>query len=121
MREVRSAAVAGGMLAVLILLLFLRNLRATVIIATSIPLSVLFTFMAMYRMDISLNIMSLGGLTLGVGMLVDNAIVVLEAIHRKVESGEAFSGALADYPDSFSELMLNQIRVGERLIVSVES
>jgi len=93
LREVRSAAVVGGALAVLVLLVFLRNLRSTVIIATSIPLSVLFAFMAMYRLDVSLNIMSLGGLTLGVGMLVDNAIVVLESIYRKRQEGLGVSAA----------------------------
>jgi len=84
---VRSAALFGGILAIIVLMLFLRSMRATLIIATAIPLSLLFAFMAMYRMGISLNIMSLGGLTLGIGMLVDNAIVVLEAIHRKREEG----------------------------------
>jgi len=95
-REVRSAAVIGGILAIVVLMLFLRSFRATIIIATSIPLSVLFTFMAMYRLDISLNIMSLGGLTLGVGMLVDNAIVVLEAIHRKRDEGLGLVRAAVD-------------------------
>jgi len=95
-REVRSAALIGGFLAILILFLFLRSWRATLIIATSIPLSVLFTFVAMYRMDISLNIMSLGGLTLGIGMLVDNAIVVLEAIHRKKDEGLSLVRAAID-------------------------
>jgi len=80
--EVRSAALIGGVLAIVVLLLFLRDLRSTLIIALSIPLSVVATFVLMYRMDISLNIMSLGGLTLGIGMLVDNSIVVLESIHR---------------------------------------
>ena len=94
--EVRSAAIIGGILAVLVLIFFLRSARATLIIATSIPLSVLFTFMAMYRMDISLNIMSLGGLTLGVGMLVDNAIVVLEAIHRKRDEGLGLTRAAVE-------------------------
>lgn len=94
--EVRSAAIIGGILAVLVLLFFLRSARATIIIATSIPLSVLFTFMAMYRLDISLNIMSLGGLTLGVGMLVDNAIVVLEAIHRKRDEGLGLTRAAVE-------------------------
>jgi HAE1 family hydrophobic/amphiphilic exporter-1 len=82
-REVRSAALVGGILAIIVLMLFLRDVRSTTIIATSIPLSILFAFMAMYRLDVSLNIMSLGGLTLGIGMLVDNAIVVLESIYRK--------------------------------------
>ncbi|PIV82164.1 multidrug ABC transporter [bacterium CG17_big_fil_post_rev_8_21_14_2_50_64_8] len=85
--EVRNSAVIGGLLAILVLLFFLRDLRSTLIIATSIPLSVIATFIAMYRLDISLNIMSLGGLTLGIGMLVDNSIVVLESIHRKRQQG----------------------------------
>ncbi|MEX1311563.1 MAG: efflux RND transporter permease subunit [Candidatus Sulfomarinibacteraceae bacterium] len=85
--EVRFTAVIGGALAILVLFVFLREPRSTVIIATAIPLSVLFAFMAMYRLDVSLNIMSLGGLTLGIGMLVDNAIVVLESIHRKRTEG----------------------------------
>jgi len=85
--EVRFTALVGGALAILVLFVFLRDPRSTVIIATAIPLSVLFAFMAMYRLDVSLNIMSLGGLTLGIGMLVDNSIVVLESIHRKRQEG----------------------------------
>ena len=91
--EVRFTAVVGGALAILVLFVFLRDPRSTVIIATAIPLSVLFAFMAMYRLDVSLNIMSLGGLTLGIGMLVDNAIVVLESIHRKRIEGLSRSAA----------------------------
>ncbi|MEL6184663.1 MAG: efflux RND transporter permease subunit, partial [Myxococcota bacterium] len=87
--EVRDATLIGGALAVLVLLLFLRDFGSTAIIATAIPLSIVATFLMMYRMDISLNIMSLGGLTLGVGMLVDNAIVVLEAIHRRRQAGDS--------------------------------
>ncbi|MFQ5511367.1 MAG: efflux RND transporter permease subunit [Candidatus Krumholzibacteriia bacterium] len=85
--EVRNAAVIGGILAILVLFAFLRDVRSTIIIATSIPLSVIATFMLMYRMDISLNIMSLGGLTLGIGMLVDNSIVVLESVFRRRQEG----------------------------------
>ena len=85
--EVRTAAVIGGLLAILVLFGFLRHVRSTLIIATSIPLSVLVTFVALYRLQISLNIMSLGGLTLGVGMLVDNSIVVLESIFRRRRAG----------------------------------
>jgi len=83
LREVRNAAVLGGLLAILVLYLFLRDVTSTIIVATSIPLSVIATFLVMYKMDITLNIMSLGGLTLGIGMLVDNSIVVLESIYRK--------------------------------------
>jgi len=87
LNEVRSSAILGGILAIIVLFLFLREVKSTLIIATSIPLSVIATFMLMYRLDISLNIMSLGGLTLGIGMLVDNSIVVLEAIYRKKQAG----------------------------------
>ncbi len=85
--EVRLAALMGGLLAVVVLFAFLRHIRSTLIIATSIPLSILASFVAMYRLDVSLNIMSLGGLTLGIGMLVDNSIVVLESIFRRREKG----------------------------------
>ncbi|MFH1680561.1 MAG: efflux RND transporter permease subunit, partial [Candidatus Eisenbacteria bacterium] len=85
--EVRGAAVAGGALAIIVLFAFLRHMGSTLIIATSIPLSLLVTFVAMYRFGISLNLMSLGGLTLGIGMLVDSSIVVLESISRRREEG----------------------------------
>ena len=85
--EVRNAALIGGLLAVIVLFLFLRHVRSTLIIALSIPLSVLATFILMYELDISLNLMSLGGLTLGIGMLVDNSIVVLESIARRRKQG----------------------------------
>ena len=85
--EVKQSLSYGGLLAIAILWVFLRNLRLTAIVATAIPLSVVATFIFMYRSDVSLNIMSLGGLTLGVGMLVDSAIVVLESIHRQREKG----------------------------------
>jgi len=94
--EVRNAAMIGGLLAVLVLLLFLRDLRSTLIIATSIPISVIATFVAMDQMDISLNIMSLGGLTLGIGMLVDNSIVVLESIFRRRQQGATLFRAAVD-------------------------
>ncbi|MFN0149743.1 MAG: efflux RND transporter permease subunit [bacterium] len=87
--EVVGAAISGGLLVTLVLFLFLRDLRSTVIIAISIPLSVIATFLFMYRLGLSLNIMSLGGITLGIGMLLDNAIVVLEVIHRRLTLGES--------------------------------
>jgi HAE1 family hydrophobic/amphiphilic exporter-1 len=94
--EVRSAALIGGLLTILVLFAFLREVRSTLIIATSIPLSVIATFLVMYRMNISLNIMSLGGLTLGIGMLVDNSIVVLEAIFRKKTTGYPLAQAVIE-------------------------
>ncbi len=86
-RQVIQAALFGGLLAVAVLYLFLKNLRATVIIGLAIPVSVVATFAAMYAGGISLNIMSLGGIALAIGMLVDNAIVVLENIAAKRERG----------------------------------
>ncbi|MDR1689551.1 MAG: efflux RND transporter permease subunit [Clostridiales bacterium] len=88
LNTVASSAVFGGLLAVAILYVFLRNLRTTLIVAVSIPVSIVSTFALMYYANISLNMMSLGGLALGVGMLVDNSIVVLESIYRKIEEGE---------------------------------
>jgi HAE1 family hydrophobic/amphiphilic exporter-1 len=83
---VGSAALYGGLLAILVLLLFLRNLRSTIIIATAIPISIIATFALMYFAGFTLNIMTLGGMAQGIGMLVDSAIVVLENIYRMRES-----------------------------------
>ena len=94
--EVRDAALVGGLLAILVLMLFLRDLRSTLIIATSIPISVVATFVAMYKLDITMNVMSLGGLTLGIGMLVDNSIVVLESIYRRRREGSSLYRAAVD-------------------------
>jgi multidrug efflux pump subunit AcrB len=80
--EVQSNTLVGGALAVLVLLFFLRDLRATLVIAAAIPISLLVTFVPLQLLGVSLNLMSLGGLALGVGMLVDNSIVVLESIAR---------------------------------------
>ncbi len=87
-KEVRNTAIIGGMLAVLVLFLFLKDLRTTSIIAISIPISLLVTFAPLNMMGVSLNIMSLGGLALGIGMLVDSSIVVLESIFRCREEGD---------------------------------
>lgn len=87
--NLRSTALQGAVLAVLVLFLFLRDLRATAIIAASIPLSVIVTFAPMYLGGVSLNLMSLGGLALGIGMLVDNAVVVLENIQVELERGKS--------------------------------
>ena len=86
--DVRTAAVLGGLIAILVLYGFLRDARATTIVSIAIPVSVIGTFLLMYLNEISLNIMSLGGIALAVGMLVDNSIVVLENIVRKKEQGE---------------------------------
>ncbi len=84
--EVLKTAMYGGILAILVLYLFLRS-SSSLIIGVSIPISVVTTFFFLYVFDVSLNIMSLGGLALGVGMLVDNSIVVLEGIDRHRRRG----------------------------------
>ncbi|MDD3642556.1 MAG: efflux RND transporter permease subunit, partial [Candidatus Krumholzibacteria bacterium] len=85
--EVRQTALVGVLLAVLVLYVFLRRIGTTAIISVSIPVSILATFNLMYFNGLSLNIMTLGGLALGAGMLVDNAIVVVENIVRSIEAG----------------------------------
>jgi HAE1 family hydrophobic/amphiphilic exporter-1 len=82
-RNVGMSIVYGGGLAVLVLLVFLRNIRSTLVIAVSIPLSVIATFALVYLGGLTLNLMTLGGLALGIGMMVDNSIVVLENIYRR--------------------------------------
>lgn len=86
-QSVFTNLIAGALLAILILILFLRSIRPTVVVALAIPLSVLFAILAMYFSDISMNIISLSGLALGIGMLVDNAIVVVENIYRLKAQG----------------------------------
>ncbi|MYB53242.1 MAG: efflux RND transporter permease subunit [Acidobacteriia bacterium] len=88
-RNVQTAAAVGAVLAVVVLLLFLRSLSSTLIIGAAIPISVVSTFALMYFNGFTLNTVSFGGLALGVGMLVDNAIVVLENIYRHREEGTA--------------------------------
>lgn len=83
-----TAVVVGGLLAIFVLIVFLRNILSTAVIAISIPVAAIATFSLLYFSGFTLNIMTLGGLALGVGMLVDNAIVVLENIFRRRESGD---------------------------------
>ena len=91
--NVKSAAFIGGIFAIIVLYGFLRDARSTTIVGIAIPVSVIGTFLLMYANDVSLNIMSLGGIALAVGMLVDNSIVVLENIVRKREQGEGIAEA----------------------------
>ena len=86
--NVRRAAMWGAMLAIVILLFFLRNMRSTFIIAAAVPVSIVATFSLMYFQGFSVNIMSFGGLALGIGLLLDNSIVVLENIFRHREQGD---------------------------------
>ena len=87
LNTVNSNAIIGALLAIIILWLFLRNLGTTMVIGISIPISIIVTFALMYFRRMTLNMISLGGLALGVGMLVDNSIVVLENIFRYRQEG----------------------------------
>ncbi len=83
--NVRDSAVIGGVLAILILLFFLRNIRSTLVVALSIPTSIISTFALIYMCGFTINTMSLGGLALATGLIVDDAVVVLENIFRHIE------------------------------------
>lgn len=85
LNSVRDAAIMGALLSMLVVIVFLRSFRKTFIIGLSIPLAILATFVMMGVADLTLNIMSLGGLALGTGLLLDNAIVMLEDIYRRRE------------------------------------
>lgn len=87
-KSVGSSLLMGGVIAILILLLFLRNISSTIIIGITIPVSVIATFALVYFGGFTLNMMTFGGLALGIGMLVDNAIVVLDSIFHYREQGE---------------------------------
>ncbi len=87
--NVKNSAFWGGLLAIFILYLFLRNGSTTFIIALSIPISIIATFGLLFFNNLTLNQMSFGGLALGIGLIVDNAIVVLENIVRLREQGES--------------------------------
>lgn len=87
-RSLRDEALVGGLLAVLVIILFLHSFSSTVIIALAIPFSIIATFILMQYNNMTLNIITLGGLALGVGRLVDDSIVVLENIYRHREQGK---------------------------------
>ncbi len=91
--QVASTALIGAFLAVIVLFVFLRSLRTTFIIGLTIPVSLIITLMLMYFAGLTLNIMTLAGLALGVGMLVDNSIVILENIFRYREKGTKLTSA----------------------------
>ncbi len=93
MSAVQSAALWGGLLAIFVLYLFLRNGSTTFIIALSIPISVIATFGLLFFTGLTLNQMTFGGLALGIGLIVDNAIVVLESIVRKRQEGKSLAEA----------------------------
>lgn len=86
--SVYTSLISGAVLAMIILFAFLRNLKAPLIIGIAIPFSVITTFALLFFTDISINLMTLGGLALGIGMLVDNAVVVIENIYRHLAMGK---------------------------------
>ncbi len=106
--NVTSAAIIGGILAVLVIYLFLQDVLATMVIATLIPVSVVAGFFLMYKADISFNIMSLGGIALAIGLLVDNGIVVLENIASKRKAGL----------DKLESVKVGTIEVGSAIVAS---
>ena len=96
MDSITGNVVSGALLAVLILLLFLKDLRPTLVVAFSIPISLVTAIVCMYFSGVTLNVISLSGLALGVGMLVDNSIVVIENIYRMRSEGRATREAAID-------------------------
>lgn len=94
--EVEGSALLGILLAVFVLFIFLRRIGSTIIISLAIPISIIATFNLMYFNHLTLNVMTLGGLALGAGLLVDNAIVVLESIFRAHESGMSIKEAAVE-------------------------
>jgi len=87
--SVRDAIAIGGLLAVLVLILFLRDWRVTTIAAISLPLTIVGTFFVLHLVGGTINLMSLGGLAIAIGLVIDDAIVIVENIHRHRASGEA--------------------------------
>jgi len=94
--NVLSSVVIGGVLAIIVIFLFLKRIRTSLIIGVTMPLSVFCSLICMYFMDITLNMVSLGGLAVGIGMLVDNSIVVIESITFEREKGKSAYDAAVD-------------------------
>lgn len=114
-KGVRDAAIQGGILAFFVLLFFLHNFYSSLIVTVAIPISIMVTFSLMYFRHLSINMMSLGGLALGVGMLVDNAIVVVENIFRWRQLGRepklAASGGASEVSNAIFSSTLTTIAV----------
>lgn len=108
--SVAQSAVSGAILAVIIIFLFLKNLSSTAVIAISIPTSFLATFVMMRYSGMTLNMLTLCGLTLGVGMLVDNSIVVLENIYRKNQDmNDSFGAAISGSSEVFLSIVASTL------------
>ena len=111
--NVRDAIIIGGLLAVLVLLVFLRDLRLTLIAASTLPLTVLATFFVMWLFGESINLMSMGGLAVAIGLVIDDAVVVVENIHRRLGLDEG-----ADTVERATEELIGPI-VGSTLTTVV--
>ncbi|MDQ3814970.1 MAG: efflux RND transporter permease subunit, partial [Armatimonadota bacterium] len=111
--NVKEHALIGGALAILILLFFLRNFRSTLVVALSIPISIISTFALLYIGGFSLNTMSLGGLALATGLIVDDAVVVLENIFRHIERDKksAFEAAISGAQEIASAVVASTLTV----------
>lgn len=94
--EVTSSALVGVVLAIIVLFVFLRRVKTTLVISLAIPISIVATFTLMYFQGLTLNVLTLGGMALGAGMLVDNAIIVMENIYRNMESGRSVRDSAID-------------------------
>ncbi len=115
LRQVSSSAVLGGLFAVIVLFVFLRSIKSTIIVGLSIPVSIVITLMFMHFFNLTLNMMTLAGLALGVGMLVDNSIVILENIFRYREKGSKLTASAV----LGSQEMLNAIMASTLTTLSV--
>lgn len=113
--QIKQHSLEGAVLSIVVLLLFLRNWRSTIIVGLAIPISVVATFVLLYLKGITLNMMSLGGLALGIGRMVDDSIVVLENIYRHRERGlslmEAASQGAAEVSNAVIAATLTAIAV----------
>jgi len=114
-KHVETDALIGAILATAILFLFLSSFKAVMVIATAIPISVIATFALIYFSGLTLNVMTFGGLALGIGLLVDNSIVVLENIFQKMEEGlpvkEASLAGAAEVSDAIAASTMTTVAV----------
>lgn len=101
--NVKDNAISGGLLAILVLFVFLRNIRSTFVIGVTIPVSIIATFALIYFSNMTLNLVSMGGLALGIGMLIDNSVVILEVIHRYHEEGHDVLSAAVEGTSEVSQ------------------
>jgi CzcA family heavy metal efflux pump len=103
--NVRDAILIGGFLAVLVLLIFLRNWRLTFVASITLPITVLATFLVMWFFGESINLMSMGGLAVAIGLVIDDAVVVVESIHRRLDEGAGLDAVRAATKELFKPVV----------------